>query len=148
MPRKALTPEEKALALLQQYAPKEQLDKIKEELSIRQSADERALEAEAILLYFDTQGSGFTKQICPTCTEEFAYKYKLLGKNLNCSDTCRREALNKLGIKWDPNKTPEERWGMPGQKKCPIPLVVPPAALKIVESKLQESHENNTAPVA
>lgn len=168
MPKK-MTAAERAMALLAADATEEetaQLAKIKEEKQLQQSEEDAALEAEAVLLYFNLKGKGFYKQICPECGREFAYKYALAvldtkkmkkgnqeeviayKKSINkfrCSNKCRKDALARIGMEWNPDKLPEERWGMNAQMYGVIPLIVAPDALEIVESKIQEYAEDKTA---
>lgn len=126
----------------------EAIEKLKQKRKIRQTFDEKTLEAEAVLLYFHTQGKDFIKQKCPECDEVFAYKYHIPGMQFKCTNECRRAALEKIGIEWTPNKSPEERWGMSGVTKGVIPLIISPTAYATVESKLQESREDSNSPVA
>lgn len=154
-----------ATAHLDPNAQEVTVEDLKEKRALEQAKIAAALEAEATLLYFNLKGRGFTKQICPECNEEFAYKYSILGTKVSrkgpeqvivreyagtfkCSDTCRRKALERIGIKWDPGKLPEERWGMHEQMMGPIPLIVPPPALEMLESKIQGNSEKNMPPVA
>lgn len=104
--------------------------------------EDRILEAETVLIYFQAKGQGFTKQICPECGELFAYKYRTaLGPGLKCSNTCRKRALEKLNIKWDPSKPPEQRWAMQDQAKGELPAILSPEALKVVEKALDQIEE-------
>lgn len=92
------------------------------------------LEAEAVLFYFKVKGKGFEKQECPECGLVFAYKYKSsLGAQFKCSNACRKSALAKIGITWDPMKLPEQRWGMQDQSKGILPAVISPSALQNVD---------------
>jgi ribosomal protein S27AE len=105
-----------------------------------ESDEDKAIEAEAVLIYYQVKGKGFTKQECPECGEIFAYKYRTaLGPGLKCSNVCRQKALEKLGIKWDPSKPPEQRWGMQDQTKGSFPVIIGGAALKTVDCALENS---------
>lgn len=152
---KALSPEEQLLKIFSESASIDEKEKLKEAVqkklgSTQQSKDEKALEAEAVLLYFHTKGRDFVKQKCgyKKCGKTFAYKYYIPGRNLRCSNECRRAELAEIGIEWTPNRSPEERWGMSGATRGHIPLIIPPTAYEIVESKLQEIHADNNSPVA
>lgn len=101
------------------------------------------LEVEATLLYFSLKGKEFEKAVCPICERVFAYKYYIPGQHFKCSNQCRKIALAAIGIEWNPYKHPEDRW-LPLQNKGVIPLIVPPAALEIVEQRLQEIAEDHT----
>lgn len=172
MGRPKKTPEQILRELLYGDAtPEEQakLDAAAEENKFKQSEIEKALEAEAVLLYFDLKGAGFVKQKCPECDRIFAYKYtiacistrtvkkdkqeidityKKYTGSFRCSNECRRASLAKIGIEWTPGRTPADRWKMNGQTNGTIPIIVPPDALNAVESALQEFDENNNSPVA
>lgn len=152
MPPAKQTPEQKLLAIFGSISSPEERAKleavVEEHKSTKQSPDEKTLEAEAVLLYFRTKGKDFVKQKCPKCDKTFAHKYYIPGVQLNCTNECRRASLADIGIEWNPNKSPEERWGMSGATKGTIPLIVPPAAFEIVESKLRESLAGNNSPVA
>lgn len=102
------------------------------------NGEDLALEAEATLLYFNLRGKGFTHLECPVCEKKFAVKYSIPGHKMKCSNTCRAQALAEIGIKWNPHKSPEERWGISGAERGIMPLIVPPPALAILEQKLQE----------
>lgn len=151
MPRKQ-TPEEKLLEFLKITAstPEDfaEIERLKNLKNIEQTKDEKALEAEAVLLYFHTKGKDFVKQICPVCIRPFAYKYNIPTMQLRCSNECRRSDLAKIGIIWTPNKSPEERWGMTGGTHGIIPLIISADAYSVVESKLQESLDDNNSPAA
>lgn len=150
MPRPKPSAQDKLLKFMETGfgVSKEEIDKLKEQAKLIPSSDESALEAEAVLLYFRTKGKEFRKQKCPECNRTFAHKYYIPTKNFMCSNECRRAFLKRIGIEWNPSKSPEERWGMSGASKGTIPLIVPPTAYEIVESKLQESHVHNNSPVA
>lgn len=101
--------------------------------------DDIAIVAEATLLYFSLRGQGFTKQICPQCNREFAYKYKIGKFNLKCSNACRRAALAEIGIDMNLYKDPEERWVGNQSTRGILPLTVPPELFEAVEARLRET---------
>lgn len=117
-----------------------------EEIQVKKGLpDDLALEAEAVLLYYESNGVGFTKQTCPACKREFAYKYTIKGGQFRCSNECRAAELAKIGIQWNYHKTPEARWGgeMP---KGVLPLIVPPQALPLVDAALAERRNHEKEP--
>lgn len=93
----------------------------------RRHPDANSLELIACIVYLDTGGSGFSKQICAQCGEMFAVEYMYRTRGMMCSDECRAANLEKRGLFWDSKKPPHERW------KKRIPVIVPPAALKVIE---------------
>lgn len=87
--------------------------------------DDKARQAQATLDYFETRGAGFSQQTCKACGLVFAYHWN--STNIKyCSITCLAEGLRRIGLKWNPEKSPEARWGRT------IPAVVPPQALDIL----------------
>lgn len=94
---------------------------------------DKALEAEAVILYFDLRGKGFEHQICPVCNQEFAYKYRMAKGKMRCSMRCRRVELEAKGIKWRPGLPLEQRWAR-AALKGELPLIVPPEALQAVRN--------------
>lgn len=61
---------------------------------------------------------------CQNCKESFSTDYEF---NKHCSDECLRRTLEKLGLKWNPDKTPEERW-----QAEEIPSTITPTTLKAI----------------
>jgi hypothetical protein len=102
------------------------------------SASDKLIEAEATLLYYELKGRGFIQQICPTCNEKFAYKYKIRNGKMQCSNRCRKIALEALGIKWRPDRPLEDRWAR-GVRTGMLPLIVPPEALQAVTEALEDA---------
>lgn len=82
-------------------------------------------QAQAVLEYWESP-SEWAKKICRQCQQEFAYKWDSTAIAY-CSVSCMAKSLEKIGLKWDPTKPPEERWGRT------IPAVVPPQALSILQ---------------
>lgn len=80
------------------------------------------MEAEAVLRCLEKPGQ-FEFKLCKReeCREPFGTNYRAVAY---CSDHCRSKDLQKTGIRWDPTKSPEERWG--GEP----PLIIPPAAVR------------------
>jgi hypothetical protein len=89
-----------------------------------------SMEAEAVLEYAENPRS-FTHKKCKLCNREFATRGAPVAY---CSNTCRAESFEKrLGIRWSPDRRPEDRWGFMGE-----PLTVPPEALPVVQAVLAE----------
>jgi len=101
------------------------------------SDSDTLLEAEAVLLYYELKGKGFTHQQCPTCKQTFAYKYKIRNGKMQCSNRCRKAALEAIGIKWSPKRPLEDRWAK-GVRTGLLPLTVPPEALQAVREVLED----------
>lgn len=99
----------------------------------REHAIQVSREAEAVIMYATTP-QGFKERDCKTCGHRFAVNRASIAF---CSDLCRREHLGSLGIDWDPNRTPEDRWNF--RTGGLEPLVVPPAALTLVQELLNEA---------
>lgn len=87
-------------------------------------AVDKSREAEAALAYYN-EPSRFKEVTCKQCGLRFAVNR---GSVAYCSDSCRRKMLADIGIEWDPNKTPEERW-KPGVE----PFIVTPQALQAIQ---------------
>lgn len=75
--------------------------------------------------YYSTDEEWYWKN-CSYCGEEFFFSWTSRGVGY-CTIDCAKKALEKIGIKWNPNKSPTERWG-----RC-IPAIVPPEAAKIIK---------------
>lgn len=116
-PRKRQSKEEKAVA---------QLTKMLKNLGVQdiptvipeQDADR---EAEAVLQFLEAPKT-FCARECkrPICHNMFSSNYRAVAY---CSNACRALYLAAAGIKWDPYKNPEERWG--GEP----PLIIGPEAM-------------------
>ncbi len=122
----------KAMALLGDAAPKIEITAatVKE---ARATKPNPFYEAEAVLLFLEKPARFMQKQCKRTeCGEWFGTNYRAVGY---CSDNCRIKSLSAMGIQWDPSKRPEERWG--GEE----PLVIPPAALKMLIQLAQKQAE-------
>lgn len=102
-------------------------------------ANTASREAESVLALIARQDL-FTAKFCKECSGPFATNFADVAY---CSDECRKSALEKRGIEWNPLKHPEDRWGYNGPRyhddegkehnvPFPAPLVVPPEALKVL----------------
>ncbi len=104
--------------------------------------DTLSLEAELALFYVKTKGKGFIHQICPQCTNEFAYYYKMSkGEGLHCSDECRAAALKDIGIIWNPMKPPHERFLLTEQTEGDFLISLSAPATKVVRTIVEENKE-------
>jgi hypothetical protein len=102
-----------------------------------ETVEDKMREAQSVLRFFETKGKDFIQEICWTCGEPFAYNYRFTGVKY-CGIPCTARALEKAGLKWNPNKHPEERWGPS------IPAVVPPEVFETWRKCIQmvESQED------
>jgi hypothetical protein len=89
--------------------------------------------AEATLYFLQGGAKDFEKKNCLWCGSEFRVatfatcRSGPYGPVAYCSTPCRKRALSAIGIKWDPLKTPAERWQR-------IPMVVSPEVLSVLHS--------------
>lgn len=112
-------------------------------------------EAEATLAYVSNQPR-FKYKNCKECGEQFAVDR---GNVAYCKDECRKVALERIGIIWDPKKDPRERWDFKvvisneGDKiqtvlaeghKSREPLTVPPPALVVANLAIEQQTVMNT----
>lgn len=142
--------EDKLAAFLaaRQGVTKEEVKKTvpKNSVSTVHNEESLILEADSVLLYYQLKGQGFKRQECKSCGLIFAYKYTTFGRVSLCSLECRKEELDKIGIQWNPYKLPEERWKNNGKSHGPLPAIVPPQALAILDEKLGIPEEAPTSP--
>lgn len=84
-------------------------------------------EAEGLLLFLE-KPARFAFKPCKRCNEMFGTNYRSVAY---CSDNCRKRSLAEIGIRWDPSKSPEERWsGEP-------PIILPPSVVKFLRSSFE-----------
>jgi hypothetical protein len=90
-------------------------------------------DAEAVLAFIE-KPARFAFKPCKRCGEMFGTSYRSVAF---CGDNCRaRYLLETSGIRWNPHKPPEERWG--GEP----PMILPPLAVKILlQAAQQQSNE-------
>lgn len=91
-----------------------------------ETIEDQVREAQAVLTYFELRGEDFYEQKCKSCGKIYAYKWRYRGVAY-CSIQCMKDALAEIGIQWNPNKMPHERWGRT------IPALIPPEALAILK---------------
>ncbi len=97
-------------------------------------------EAQSVVNYFQSSGKDWYHVNCGWCEEPFAYTYTSKGVKY-CSVPCMDSYLKSIGLAWDPNKLPSERWGRY------VPAVVPPSALVVLQEVLQEQQEEEQVPL-
>lgn len=95
-----------------------------------ETTDDLMREAASVLDFHESMGDGFNQKTCKTCQQTFFYKWNSKAISY-CSVSCMSKALEAIGIKWDPSKLPEERWGPY------IPSIVPPAAAVLVQEMFE-----------
>lgn len=62
--------------------------------------------------------------ICKNCEEPFVTDYEYAK---HCSDECLRRSLERMGLAWHPEKTPQERWNA-----VQPPSIIEPASVKTI----------------
>lgn len=91
-----------------------------------ESSEDLIRQANAVAnFYYSTDEEWYFKN-CTYCGEEFFFSWSSKGVGY-CSVNCAKKALEKIGISWNPDKSPTERWGKI------IPAVVPPEAAKLAK---------------
>lgn len=76
------------------------------ESSKAEAYDAAVREAQGVLQSLYVPRSIVSRQ-CKECKRVFGTNYQY---DKYCSDTCRKESLERLGLKWDPTKPARERW--------------------------------------
>ncbi len=119
------TKKKRALETLKEWAQTQgiELPEVKEPV---EKASDLMREAQSVIYYYETRGSGFKEKECKHCGQIFAYLWNSDSINF-CSLNCVAADLEKIGIKWDPAKPPAERWGKF------VPAVVSPKALELLK---------------
>lgn len=92
---------------------------------LHRETEEERFETEGILAYYNDKKK-FHEKECKTCGRMFAADYQAVAY---CSVRCRKVALKDIGIDWDPERSYESRF-LPYRP----PLIVPPAALSILQT--------------
>lgn len=112
-------------------------------------SNNKSREAEAVLAYMDSH-KRFAQRPCKWCESTFASDR---GNVAYCSDLCRQKALAELGILWNPNKDPRERWDfkmvisdgvevLTNENVSREPLTVPPPALVVADLALEAQKQD------
>lgn len=99
---------------------------LKEQPIVNEHDFRKSLEAEGILLSLMSDKRTVAIKRCKQCIDPFGTNYQYVAY---CSNACRATALKKLGIKWDPTKKDQQRWGSidnPSQ----LPIIINKHALE------------------
>jgi len=101
--------------------------------SARRVRNDASREAEAVLGYIRNPGS-YDERACRRCKGLFMSDRANVAL---CSDTCRAAELADIGITWDWNKEPDQRWyyAFEGDTRTNEPLVVGVQATAILKSE-------------
>lgn len=137
MGRKPLTDQQK---LERELAKLEKLTGYKPKSPVVVMVDEhkeKSRQAEAVYEFVKKPDKHWIQRQCGNCRKSFLVNYPSVNM---CSDQCRRESLEAIGIRWDPNKRAEERWA-----PADVPLVVPPAALQLLIEASKEGQQSSAA---
>jgi hypothetical protein len=105
---------------------------------LEESYEDKMAEAEAVLTYHRLGGRNFTHKKCVECGELFAYSWDRDSIS-RCSVNCMARGLEKIGLKWDPNRDLKLRWGRTA------PMVVPPSALQCLTDILEVEDSSSQA---
>lgn len=101
------------------------------DLKYSETSMDRMIQAQSVVNYFESRGSGFRKLECEMCKLVFAYSYPVDTIKC-CSVTCMAAKLKSIGLTWNLTKPYEQRWGKF------VPAIVPPAALDFLDQLLAE----------
>lgn len=102
-------------------------------------------EAEAVLDYVGSPNK-YAFKVCRHCGEPFMANRSNVAL---CSDYCRAKELEAVGITWRWDRTPEQRWYYvyDGDKRNTEPLVIGPAATKMIVDNKIGLDSSNTSDV-
>jgi len=95
---------------------------------IHEDKEAIAREAEGVLLHLRRVDTLMQKE-CLECHRAFATNYHFAGR---CSDDCIKASLSRVGIEWNPEKTPQERWNGP-DVNGEIPTIITPDTLTFLK---------------
>jgi len=95
---------------------------------IHEDKEAIAREAEGVLLHLRRVDTLMQKE-CLECHRTFATNYAYAGR---CSDDCIKASLHRVGIEWNPEKTPQERWNGP-DVNGEIPTIITPDTLTFLK---------------
>lgn len=102
-----------------------------------ESIADKILQAQAAISYYDTKARDFYKRLCDECHLEFAYAYPVHTVRY-CSIPCISRALEKRGLRWNPERSLEQRYGRFA------PATVPPQALALMPDFTEEQESSTT----
>lgn len=91
-----------------------------------ESANDLMREAQSAIFYYENSGA-FNHKTCKWCSGVFAYNWDH-DSIAYCSISCAAKYLESIGLRWDPSKPLEERWGKT------TPAVVPPQVIELLDS--------------
>lgn len=87
--------------------------------------EDKAREVQAVHLFLENPDA-FTEKTCQECQGLFMTNYRFASL---CSTRCRIMSLERVGITWNPQHTPANRWA---RTQIPTEYSIPPAALKVL----------------
>lgn len=96
--------------------------------TVETTAD-KMVQAESVLLYWETRGAEWVIKICKGCGRRFAHYYHVAAV-ASCSVRCMSKRLRDIGLKWNPHQENHLRWGKY------YPAIVPPDALEILDEMI------------
>ena len=104
-------------------------DFVEKPIEQEQSTHERnTWEAQSTLLSLQWPYPDLVRKVCIECGKKFATNYH---STVWCSNECVKKGLEKNGIKWRPDKTFAEQWGV-----MEPPLIIPPEAIRAMRRVL------------
>ena len=105
-----------------------------------ESITDKILAAQAVISYYDTRGRDFHHSTCGECGLVFAYAYPVHTVKY-CSVPCIAKALERRGLRWNPERSLADRYGIYA------PAVVPPQALKLLP-EFKEPDVETSEPIS
>lgn len=98
--------QEKGMAFLAALVQQQGLDITAEELNEEVAGADvkrqiKTLQAEGVLLFLQGESKLLEHKVCKECKSFFATRYTNVAY---CSDSCRADALRRMGIKWDSSR--------------------------------------------
>lgn len=130
--KKKAREQEKALAVLSQLFAangQQEIPKL-EDIQSNEHPDDVRLEGEAVARFIENPQE-FKVKKCKRCNSTFAANQLPVSF---CSNACVIKHLAEIGIRWDPHRSPQERFGF-----WPAPLRVPPQFLAALRDTMTES---------
>ncbi|MFE1145185.1 hypothetical protein [Streptomyces rochei] len=123
------------------------IDNLLEEVPLTEIGQEaqirHEIEAESVIFYIESKGSGFKDALCKYCGGLFLHTF--IGVSY-CSDNCRAQKLSEYGIIWNFHKRPmSQRWNAKGKGYVPKIIGVE-ATAALVEAGYVEIDEEKYVP--